>query len=93
MKTTNETHLTTVERLNLALASVPEPTRTELENFYWLANPIDFARELISLELPVDVTRELLLCKVSQRKKYDGPSLRELAERVLDSQRKEATNA
>ena len=83
-KHTNETHLTTEQRLTLALSAVDEPLRTELYNFFWLStNPIEFARELISLELPLDTTRELLLCKVSQPPKRNGEGLEVLLDKAM----------
>jgi hypothetical protein len=85
MRTKTQTeNLPTSERLNLALSAVAEPLRTELFNAFYIHNPIDFARLLLSLELPTDTTRELLLCKVSQPPAYKGPAIETLMERAVE---------
>jgi hypothetical protein len=86
MRTKNQNEsLPTEERLALALSAVAEPLRTELFNFFFLSNPIELAGKLLSLELPTDLTRELLLCKVSEPRKYRGPDLSVLAERAMEA--------
>lgn len=81
-KNLNE-NLPTRERLELALAAIDEPLRTELFNFFWLANPIEMAAKLLSLELPVDTTREILLTKVSMPPRYKGAAIEVLVDRAI----------
>jgi hypothetical protein len=85
MRTKTQTeNLPTSERLNLALSALEPSLRDEVFNAFHLMNPIQFAGLLLSMELPNDVTRELLLCKVSQPPKYRGESIETLTKRAVE---------
>lgn len=84
MRTKNE-NLPTAERLQIALVAISEPLQSEIFMAYHLMNPISLAEFLISLEIGNDNTREILLTKVSEPKKYRGPSLDVLLDKAVEN--------
>lgn len=84
-KSTNEPYLTTAQKLTKALSAIDDPVlRGQLELVYVASNPIEWAKELLSLELDVSLTRELLIVKCSAPSKSGRPELGPLLERAMN---------
>ena len=78
MNTTNET----TERLNTILEAVEKPLAEDLVNQFLLRNPLDFAKLLVTLDLPDAIKAQLLALKVGMKPAYNGESLEILIERA-----------
>ncbi len=87
MKMTNETtteRLNTADRLEAILSEIEDVALGEdIFNSFWMRDPLEFAKFLVSLEdLPDSIKSQLLACKVSAKQKYQGESLDVLIERA-----------
>jgi len=76
------TNETTAQRLNTILSTIESvPLREDLFNNFHMRNPLDFAKLLVSLDLPDSVKSSLLALKVGQKPPYKCEGLDVLIER------------